>query len=138
MVLVRSERLSVLALTPLDASRSPQACLSLWRGFDVSGNACPTAGRRLKAARSPRRLHPPVTAEWVRLDPPGAGPLDGPRLPPAGVVVSLDLPSHGTSPIPDHFAAVPVSTAVATFHRSCHRRLARAFADGSLNSDRPT
>src|SRR5262245_29707445 len=34
----------------------------------------------------PSAVAPPVTAEWVRLDPPGVGPHGDPRHPPAGVV----------------------------------------------------
>src|SRR5436305_4336649 len=35
----------------------------------------------LNVPHDPRRLHPPVTAEWVRLDPPGAGPRRHPSPP---------------------------------------------------------
>ena len=41
---------------------------------------------------------PPVTAEWVRLDPPGAGPHDDPRHPPAGVVPFLHKPVELLTP----------------------------------------
>ena len=43
-------------------------------------------GNTLRAATTLSAVAPPVTAEWARLDPPGAGPPDGPRHPPAGVV----------------------------------------------------
>jgi hypothetical protein len=40
----------------------------------------------------PSVVAPPVTAEWVRLDPPGAGPLTTPVNPPTGVVPFLHSP----------------------------------------------
>ena len=46
----------------------------------------------------PSAVAPPVTAEWVRLDPPGAGPHDDPRHPPAGVVPFLRKPVELLTP----------------------------------------
>src|SRR6185295_9610808 len=45
-------------------------------------------------ATAPRRSHPPVTAEWVRLDPPGAETTTTPVTPRTGVVLSRPVLSQ--------------------------------------------
>ena len=78
-MLVLSETLMRLARASLSHMEKCAWCLSL----DISAG--------------PRRLHPPVTAEWDRLDPPGADP-DDPRHPPDGGRLFPDLRHMATYP----------------------------------------